>query len=99
MSKSWDIIATVVFFPTENGGRRYATPDDHFNCMAQIDNEVFDVRLILDEHGPIYPGGGGRVPVRFLYPERAKAFFPAGARFLLRELEPIGEGVVEKSNV
>ena len=60
-----------------------------------IDERNFDVRLHLEGIGPISPGQTLTVPISFLDREDAKAHCAPGKKFVLREVEPIGDGVIE----
>jgi hypothetical protein len=91
-----DITATVNFIPTDAGGRRGPTPGGKFNCLMVIDENNFDVRLHLEGTGPISPGQTARVPISFLDLEQAKKYCSVGKTFILREVRPIGRGVIEE---
>jgi hypothetical protein len=92
-----DIIATVNLFPTDAGGRRGPTPDGKFNCLMTIDENNFDVRLHLEGTGSMSPGQTARVPVSFLDLERARKYCSVGKKFLLREINTIGDGVIDET--
>ena len=91
-----DIIATVNLFPTDAGGRRGPTPDEKFNCMMTIDQKNFDVRLHLHGIGSISPGQTATVPISFFDRENARKYCSVGKKFLLREINTIGEGVIDE---
>ncbi len=91
-----DIIATVNFFPTDAGGRRGPTPGGKFNCLMAINEKNFDVRLHLEGTGAISPGQTARVPISFLDREQAKKYCSIGKTFILREVSPIGDGVIDE---
>jgi len=59
-----------------------------------VDQLYFDVRLHLDDIGEMRPGETRRVSLTFLDREHAKKHCARGARFVLREVNPIGEGVI-----
>ena len=84
-----DITATVNFFSTDAGGRHGPTPSVKFNCLMAIDEKNFDVRLHLEQTGPISPRQTARVPISFLNREHAKKFYSIGTTFTLREVGPI----------
>jgi len=91
-----DITATVNFFPTESGGRAGPTPEGKFNCLMVIEETNLDVRLQLQDIGPISPGQTARVPISFLDRDYAKKYCAIGKSFILREVFPIGRGVIEE---
>ena len=89
-----DIIAIVHLFPTDAGGRHGPTPGGKFNCLMVIGGKNFDVRLHLESTGPLSPGQTARVPISFLDREHAKKYCSVGKGFILREVNPIGDGVI-----
>lgn len=89
-----DIIADVEFFSTEKGGRQLATPEGFFGCPIVFGSRAFDCRMLLDRHGPIYPGTSAVMPIKLLNPEFALRFISAGSEFKIRDLGTIGRGVV-----
>ncbi len=91
-----DIIATVNLFPTDATGRHGPTPEDKFNCIMVIDEKNFDVRLHLEGTGAISPGQTASVPISFLAREHAKKYCSIGKKFILREIKPIGDGVIDE---
>lgn len=94
----WDILATIKLLATDEGGRRGPTPAGAFNCMMQIGELVFDVRMHLGQVGSLAPGQEAIVPISFLSPERAASRCSVGTSFVLREGRPIGEGLIEDTN-
>jgi hypothetical protein len=94
-----DIVSTVHFYKTENGGRKGPTPVDKFHCIIKLNEEFFDVRMYLDQIGAIWPGQTvHQVPMRFLSPSLVRPYCSVGTQFLLREVGFIGEGTIEKVN-
>jgi hypothetical protein len=91
-----DIIATVHLFPTDAGGRRGPTPPGKFNCLMVIEEKNFDVRLHLEATGAMAPGQTAKVPISFLDRECAKKYCSVGKTFVLREVRPIGDGVMDE---
>ena len=87
-----DALAFVIFFPSENGGRKGPTPREYFKCIITIDNINFDVRLNLIESGAIWPGSSTKVLVKFLDITVAKKHFKIGSEFLMREVTIFGYG-------
>jgi hypothetical protein len=88
-----DILATITLYEK---GRRGPTPATELHCMMIINEHTFDVRLYFDRTGALSPGQTAEVPVRFLCPEDAARYVAVGETFVLRELHPIGEGVVKE---
>lgn len=89
-----EIIATVRFLNTDEGGRKGPTPDKSFGCLFSFGEENFDCRLDLSKTGPIEPGQKVSVPIKFLFPEYVKELLKPGSRFYLRELRKIAEGEI-----
>jgi hypothetical protein len=55
-----------------------------------------DVRLHLEGTGAISPGQTAKVPISFLDREYAKKYCAVGTTFVLREVRPIGDGVIDE---
>ena len=91
-----DILATVYFYSSDEGGRQTPTPSDKLNCILDLEGEYFDCRLLLDETGSLLPGQEALVPIKFLYPDLVKPKLKLGDKFHLRESKTIAEGVVDK---
>jgi|SRR5580658_5080458 hypothetical protein len=91
-----DIIANLRFFSESEGGRESTTPPDYLGCIFEYEQENFECRLLLEDVGPIAPGGKGSVPITFLRPDLLKQRLHVGSSFRLRALRPIAEGIVEK---
>jgi hypothetical protein len=96
MSITSDILATVHFYTSDEGGRQTPTPSDKLNCILEFEGEYFDCRLLLNETGPLLPGQEASVPIKFLYPDLIKPKLKLGDKFRLRESKTIAEGVVDK---
>jgi hypothetical protein len=61
-----------------------------------LDEKNFDVRLHLGGVGSISPGQTATVPLSFLDREDARKHCTVGKRFLLREINAIGDGVIDE---
>ena len=90
-----DIIATVFFYKTEDGGRQSPTPSNFFNCPLLINNNYYDCRLLLTNIGKIFPGDTVRVPIKFVLPKVIREL-RIGDTFYIWELGIKGEGKVEE---
>ncbi|MGD0580120.1 MAG: hypothetical protein ABSC08_14460 [Bryobacteraceae bacterium] len=91
-----DIIASVRFYPPDEGGRRVATAPRLFKCPLEFEGAKFDCGLHLEESGPLAPGATATVPITLLYPALIKPRLKVGSRFTLWEMRTIAEGVVEE---
>jgi hypothetical protein len=60
-----DIVASLRFYTTSEGGRKGPTPPDKLGCPFEFQGELFDCRLLLDEIGPFEPGVTATVPISF----------------------------------
>jgi hypothetical protein len=96
VSTAPDILATVYFYPSDEGGRQTPTPSDKLNCIFDLGGEYFDCRLLLNETGPLLPGQEALVPIKFFYPDLVKPKIKLGDNFHLRESGTIARGVVDK---
>ncbi|MES2803916.1 MAG: hypothetical protein V4654_15595 [Bdellovibrionota bacterium] len=93
------ILADIVLYSSENGGRKGPTPTKSFGCPLQILDKLFDCRFILENLGSLFPGDEKhRIPVIFLSPGEALNFFGLGSKFKIWELGIIGEGRVVEVN-
>jgi hypothetical protein len=90
-----DIIASVQFYSQAEGGRVSATPTNHLGCIFEYEGENFECRLLLEDIGPVAPGVEAVIPIRFLRPDLVKHRLHVGSHFKLREMKPIGEGVIQ----
>src|ERR1700682_4223401 len=88
-----DVIAKLPMYPVEQGGRKSAPPSDYLGCIFEFEGEYFDWRLLLGDFGPLLPGTRATVPIKLLSPELVRERLLHGGRFILPEVEPIGEGV------
>ena len=91
-----DIIASVRFYSTAEGGRTKPTAPDKFGCPFEFEGEKFDCRLLLEKSGALGPGAQASVPIIFLCPELIKPRLKVGSRFTLWEMRTIAEGIVEE---
>jgi hypothetical protein len=91
-----DIIASVRFYSTEEGGRRVPTSPKLFKCPLDFEGEKFDCGLHLEQSGPLSPGSNATVPITFLFPDLIKPRLKVGSPFTLWEMRTIAEGVVEQ---
>jgi len=89
-----DVIAKIQFYSEAQGGRKTATPSNYLGCIFVFEGNNFECRLLLQDIGPIPPGGEATVPIKFLWPETKKKL-QVGSRFNLREIKIIGEGIIE----
>jgi hypothetical protein len=96
MNRRPDIIASVRFYSTEDGGRRTATPPNRFKCPLEFEGEKFDCALHLESSGPLEPAATATVPITLLYPALVKPRLTVGSRFTLWERRSIAEGIVER---
>lgn len=93
-----DIIADLYFYSTEEKGRAMPTPPNRFSCIFTINGCNYDIRLLLNEIGSIFPGQNIKnVPIKFLCPELIVSKLNVGDKFFLREIKIIAEGtIIEK---
>ena len=91
-----DALATIHFFPTEEGGRCEATPANYFGTILEYEGEFWDCRLLLEDVGSISPGQTVTVPIRFLSPGVIKPLLRVGGRFRVREMRTIADGTIER---
>lgn len=90
-----DIIISVRFLLTSEGGRETPVQGKSYSCPLFIAGEGFDCRLLLDgkslDLGVVYD-----VPVKFLYREKALAKVKIGKDIQLWEGRRIAQGQVTK---
>jgi hypothetical protein len=94
MDRRPDIIASLRFLSTEEGGRKGPTPPGIFRCLLEFEGAKFDCGLHLEGTGPLAPGVAAVVPITLLFPALIKPRLKVGSRFELREIATIATGVV-----
>jgi hypothetical protein len=88
-----DIIISVRFMPTSEGGRETPVQGQFYSCPLFIDGEGFDCRLLLDGRC-LDLGASYDVPVKFLYRDKALPKMKPGAEVHLWEGRNIAQGQV-----
>jgi len=91
-----DIIVSLRFYTTAEGGRKGSLPQEKFGCPFEFQEVLFDCRLLLEETDALTPGAKATVLVIFLRPDLIKARLQVGSRFTLWEMGTIAEGVVQE---
>jgi hypothetical protein len=91
-----DILATVRFLSTDEGGRHGPITAPHLGMIMEYGGELWESRLLLHDLGTISPGETAIIPIKFLSPELVKPLLRAGDHFRLREARWIAEGVIDK---
>ena len=94
--KSADVIATIYFLKTEEGGRAGPTPIKQFRCALKFEGELFDSMLFLDHVGRVAPGQTVQVPIIFLCPDLIKPRLKQGSIFMMWEIRDIARGTVDE---
>jgi hypothetical protein len=89
-----DIVATIVFHPIDQGGRKEPTSPDRFRCPFEYQGEFFDCVLDLSETRSVHPGEEVTVPVVFLFSDLIKPRLNKGDRFTLWDMRTIADGIV-----
>lgn len=89
-----DLMAILFFYPSDQGGRRVATPAGIFRCPLEFKGELFDCGVLLDQTGPVAPGDTVTVPIVLMNPSLVKSELKVGAHFTLWETRSIASGVV-----
>ena len=91
-----DILATVHFYKTEEGGRKGPTPMEFFACPFVFQGKLYDCRLLLWDHGSIFPGDTVKgVPIKFIFPD-VLSKIKEKDKFNLWEGGIKAEGIIEK---
>ena len=88
-----DIIISVRFLTTSEGGRATPVQGRFYSCPLFIDGEGFDCRLLLDDQILDF-GVRSEVPVRFLYRDKAMPRMELGAQVHLWEGRNVAEGKI-----
>lgn len=86
---SYDIIATVHLYATQEGGRSVPTPSDKFGCPLMYEPnapEAWDFRMDLSTIGALSPGHTYfEVPAGFLSPDLVLHQLTVGTRLYMWE--------------
>ncbi len=85
------LVARVVFFSRESGGRTIERPT-LFSCFLIYEGHCYDCKLFLDGHLPIYPGDTRVIQV-FTFTEMFGKM-TSGDEFTLELSQPFASGVV-----
>lgn len=93
---AYDIIADIIFFKTEDGGRKSSTPDDKYRCIFIFKDNNYDCQLNLETVGSITPGDTVSAPIVFFKSSLIKNKLSVGDKFLLRERNIIASGTVNE---
>ena len=88
-----DIIISVRFMLTSEGGRETPVQGQVYSCPLFIDGEGFDCRLLLDGRY-LDLGVNYEVPVKFLYRDKALLKMKPGAEVHLWEGRNVANGRV-----
>jgi hypothetical protein len=96
MIRGPDIIASVRFYSTGEGGRRQTTPAKLFKCLLEFEGEKFYCGLHLEANGPLAPGSTATVPITLLIPDGVKRRLKVGSLFTLWEVRTIARGIVSE---
>ncbi|HSP15846.1 MAG TPA: hypothetical protein VLV78_13955 [Thermoanaerobaculia bacterium] len=89
-----DAIVDIELLSPEDGGRRTPIAADSYGCPIRFEDEYFDCRMDLSGVGALPPGGGARVPLKFLNPDLIVPRLEPGSKFTLWEGKTIGQGKV-----
>lgn len=88
-----DIIISVRFLTTSEGGRKTPIQGQFYSCPLFIGDEGFDCRLLLDGRR-LDLGENYEVPVKFLYRDKALPKMRSGAEVYLWEGRSIAKGQI-----
>ena len=92
---SSDVVVSIYFYKTEDGGRKLPTNPNQFPCIFSVNDKKHDCRLLLNEIGSISPGEyKTNVPIKFLCPELVLPKLTIGSKFYLWDMRNIAEGEV-----
>lgn len=90
-----DIVASLRFISTDEGGRKSPIVAPQFACTFKHDGEANDCRLLLEEKGDVWPGQQLSVAIKFLYPDLVRPRLRVGDHFQLLEGKVIAQGTIE----
>lgn len=93
-----DFIALIKLFPSSEGGRAEATPENFFGCPLSFGGSLHDCRMLLDEIGPIAPGEEKKVPIKMLNIDSVRELLRKGAEFNVWDGRIVGKGKIVKIN-
>jgi hypothetical protein len=93
---SGNVVASVELFTTDAGGRAGPTEPTKLGCLMSVDGHNFDVRLHLEDTGPIFSWRESPGPHWFSRLGQRGKFHLRRKPFILRELRAIGRGVIEE---
>jgi hypothetical protein len=88
------IRAKVRFYESSKGGLKESIPGGVFGCIFGVNNELFDSFMVRPDKGPLNPGDEVEVYIQFLNPQMVVELLKPGTKFILRQLNTMGEGEV-----
>lgn len=91
-----DIIATITFVMTQQGGRKSPIMHEAFGCIFEHAGQTNDCRLLVAGMGDIWPGQKVTVPIVFLCPDLVLPRIKVGDVFTLREAKTIAHGIIDE---
>ena len=99
-----EIFANIIFYKTEDGGRKSDLPNMRYNCplffedVEALSSNGYDCRLLLNQlNEPINLGDTiNDVQVLFLSEQEILPHIKIGTKFKIWESGYIGEGVISK---
>jgi hypothetical protein len=91
-----DIVATLQFVPTDQGGRGSPIVRPIFGCIFEHGGEANDCGLIINEKGDVWPGQKITLPIFFLRPDLVRPRIKVGDSFVLREDKVIARGTIDE---
>lgn len=89
-----DVLVTVRFLPSSEGGLKGPTPSNYFGAMMEYGGGLWDCRLLLGTVGAISPGQTVSVPIKFVSPKHVRPPLQVGDTFRLRGSRVIAEGTL-----
>jgi len=90
-----DFLASLYFYPTEKGGRKYPLRYKNFGTVGMFEKENFSVYILQPSEWFAKPGDKVSLPMKFLFPF-AKETIRVGDKFHLWEGKFYAEGIVEE---
>ena len=86
-----DYLVEIYFYKTEEGGRKYPTPNGAFRPVLSFEKHYYHCQINFNEIGTVFPGERACVPISVM-----GVNLPMGSKFELWEGKIIATGRVIK---
>jgi len=91
-----NILATISFIRTEDGGRNGPLPSGRIGYILEVSGQSFSCWLLNPKGIPVEPGGAAQLEMVLAAPELALPLLKEGRRFELKDHRKVATGIIDK---